>query len=75
MINDENVYLLLTGSQHSGTYEDDFNNSNDLPDTTHHGGENSENSQPQVLDEDDDDEDGIDCRCFLCERQCGDVDL
>lgn len=61
---------FILGSQHSGTFEDDFNTSNDL-DNSHSGENNNEINQRNQ----DDDEDGIDCRCFLCDRDCGDVDM
>jgi hypothetical protein len=59
------------GSQHSGAYEEDFNaSSNDLDsnqqESTH------ENNNESI--EDEDDVDGIDARCVVCERQCGDID-
>lgn len=59
------------GSQHSGAYEEDFNaSSNDLDsnqqESTH------ENNNESI--EDDDDVDGVDARCVVCERQCGDID-
>lgn len=74
-LNTCNVQLLIPGSQHSGTFEDDFNNSNDQLDTSQNGVDNnSENSQQRNFD-DDDDVDGIDCRCPVCERQCSDIDL
>ncbi|XP_070493651.1 transcription factor hamlet-like isoform X3 [Chironomus tepperi] len=60
-----------SGSQHSGAYEEDFNaSSNDLDsnqqESTH------ENNNESI--EDEDDVDGIDARCVVCERQCGDID-
>lgn len=62
---------LFLGSQHSGAYEEDFNaSSNDLDsnqqESTH------ENNNESI--EDEDDVDGIDARCVVCERQCGDID-
>lgn len=61
-----NPFLFVSGSQHSGAYEEDFNaSSNDLDSSqqeNHH--ENNE----------DDDEDGVDARCTVCERQCIDID-
>lgn len=68
------LFNLFPGSQHSGTFEDDFNNSNDVLETSQNGGENSENSQFQAQC-DDDDEDGIDCGCPVCERNLGDIDV
>lgn len=62
--------MFILGSQHSGTFEDDFNTSNDL-DNSHSGENNNESNQHN----EDDDEDGIDCRCFLCDRDCADVDM
>lgn len=61
----------FSGSQHSGAYEEDFNaSSNDLDsnqqESTH------ENNNESI--EDDDDVDGVDARCVVCERQCGDID-
>jgi hypothetical protein len=63
---------LIIGSQHSGAYEEDFNaSSNDLDsnqqESTH------ENINESIEDEDDDTE-GVDARCIVCERQCGDID-
>lgn len=63
--------LFFLGSQHSGAYEEDFNaSSNDLDsnqqESTH------ENNNESI--EDEDDVDGIDARCVVCERQCGDID-
>uniref|UniRef100_A0A336LKQ1 CSON011437 protein n=1 Tax=Culicoides sonorensis TaxID=179676 RepID=A0A336LKQ1_CULSO len=60
-----------TGSQHSGTYEDDFNIS-----LENSQGDNSIEIQHTIINENDeeDDEDGIDCRCFLCDRQYNDID-
>ena len=65
--------LLYTGSQHSGAYDEDFNaSSNDLDsnqqESTH------ENINESIEDEDDDDTEGVDARCIVCERQCGDID-
>lgn len=65
------AHLLVSGSQHSGAYEEDFNaSSNDLDsnqqESTH------ENNNESI--EDDDDVDGVDARCVVCERQCGDID-
>jgi hypothetical protein len=65
------IFLLVSGSQHSGAYEEDFNaSSNDLDsnqqESTH------ENNNESI--EDDDDVDGVDARCVVCERQCGDID-
>lgn len=57
--------FLFTGSQHSGTAEEDLNTSNDL---------DFSSKQDQDRDQDSDDEEGIDCRCFVCERQCHDID-
>ncbi|GAB0096363.1 transcription factor hamlet [Sergentomyia squamirostris] len=55
-----------SGSQHSGTGEEDFNtSSNDL--------DNIKESTGQA-DPESDDEDGIDCRCVVCDRQCQDID-
>lgn len=51
-----------SGSQHSGTGEEDFNTSNDT-DLNHQ--EHNERS---------DDEDGIDCHCTVCDRQFHDID-
>lgn len=53
---------VFSGSQHSGTGEEDFNTSNDT-DLNHQ--EHNERS---------DDEDGIDCHCTVCDRQFHDID-
>ena len=64
-------FSTFPGSQHSGAYEEDFNaSSNDLDsnqqESTH------ENNNESI--EDEDDVDGVDARCVVCERQCGDID-
>ncbi|XP_037042458.1 transcription factor hamlet-like isoform X4 [Bradysia coprophila] len=53
-----------TGSQHSGTNEEDFT-SNDL-----------ENSKQEHTDKEQDteDEEGLECKCVVCDRQCQDID-
>ncbi|XP_055712319.1 transcription factor hamlet-like isoform X2 [Phlebotomus papatasi] len=56
-----------SGSQHSGTGEEDFvTSSNDLDNIKAESG-----GQP---DPESDDEDGIDCKCVVCDRQCQDID-
>lgn len=58
------IYLFVSGSQHSGTNEEDFT-SNDL-----------ENSKQENTDKEQDteDEEGLDCKCVVCDRQCQDID-
>lgn len=59
------------GSQHSGAYEEDFNaSSNDLDSNQQESAH--ENNNESI--EDEDDVDGVDARCVVCERQCGDID-
>lgn len=59
------------GSQHSGAYEEDFNaSSNDLDSNQQ---ESAHENNNESID-DDDDVDGVDARCVVCERQCGDID-
>lgn len=61
----------ISGSQHSGAYEEDFNaSSNDLDSNQQESAH--ENNNESV--EDEDDVDGIDARCVVCERQCSDID-
>ncbi|XP_055681449.1 transcription factor hamlet-like isoform X2 [Lutzomyia longipalpis] len=56
-----------SGSQHSGTGEEDFNtSSNDLDIIKAESGVKA--------DPESDDEDGIDCKCVVCDRQCQDID-
>lgn len=63
--------LSISGSQHSGAYEEDFNaSSNDLDSNQQESAH--ENNNESV--EDEDDVDGIDARCVVCERQCSDID-
>lgn len=59
---------LTTGSQHSGTAEEDHSVTNDL--------DNSKSDLNNSIDRDQDseDEDGIDTKCVVCERQCNDID-
>lgn len=56
---------MFTGSQHSA---EDLHTTNDIentkPDSTDH----------RVPDQETDDEDGIDCKCVVCDRQCQDID-
>lgn len=56
--------ISFPGSQHSGTNEEDFT-SNDL-----------ENSKQENTDKEQDteDEEGLDCKCVVCDRQCQDID-
>ncbi|XP_063697464.1 MDS1 and EVI1 complex locus protein EVI1-A [Culicoides brevitarsis] len=61
-----------TGSQHSGTFEDDFNTSLENSQQGENSNENHHNADNEGAEEDD--EDGIDCRCFLCDRQFSDID-
>lgn len=58
------ILFLFSGSQHSGTGEEDFNTSNDL----------EGQHQLDINNEQSDDEDGIDCRCSVCDRQFHDID-
>lgn len=59
------------GSQHSGAYQEDFNaSSNDLDSNQQ---ESAHENNNESID-DDDDVDGVDARCVVCERQCGDID-
>lgn len=61
------INVWFEGSQHSGTGEEDFvTSSNDLDNIKAESG-----GQP---DPESDDEDGIDCKCVVCDRQCQDID-
>lgn len=62
-----NVFIV-SGSQHSGTAEEDLSITNDL--------DNSKADLNNTTDkeQDSDDEDGIDCKCIVCERQCQDIE-
>lgn len=73
LLSSVSLSYFTTGSQHSGAYDEDFNaSSNDLDsnqqESTH------ENINESIEDEDDDDTEGVDARCIVCERQCGDID-
>lgn len=64
--------LLIIGSQHSGAYEEDFNaSSNDLDSNQQ---ESTHENINESIEDDEDDTEGIDARCIVCERQCGDID-
>jgi hypothetical protein len=67
---------LISGSQHSGAFEEDFNaSSNDLDsnqqESTH---ESSSRPETTIDAEDEEDTDGIDAKCIVCEKNCGDID-
>lgn len=63
---------FVSGSQHSGAYEEDFNaSSNDLDSNQQ---ESTHENNNESIEDDEDDVDGIDARCVVCERQCGDID-
>lgn len=61
--------LFITGSQHSGTAEEDLSITNDTLDNT-----KNEHNNTTDKEQDSDDEDGIDCKCAVCDRQCQDID-
>lgn len=62
-------FELIKGSQHSGSGEEDFN-SNDLDKHRSHHQDHSDKEQGDQTD----DEEGIDCKCVVCDRQCQDID-
>lgn len=67
--NNRLLFIELTGSQHSGTAEDDLNSS-----TNELGNSKSDPNNSIGRNEETDDEDGIDTRCPVCEQQHQDID-
>lgn len=61
-------FSCITGSQHSGTAEEDLSITNDLDNSKNEPNTNSDKEH------DSEDEDGIDCKCNVCDRQCEDIE-